>query len=583
MTGSILLVTSIITGFISLIYRPRFFFQTQSLAIIAAAIFLEIAFIRSDFSIQNVLFFSSTQKPLIYKIAGLWTNGDSSLLFWTSLLAFVSFISIRKEESESAYNIISRIFALFLLGLGAYIFLFSNPFIIVPKPPLEGMGLNPVLQDVAVSIHPPILYLGYVSYGPVFAYSLLILLRKEVRRDYISSMMFFSKIGFASLSAGIALGSWWAYRELGWGGYWFFDPVENISLLPWLIGIALHHTLMLSFRNNSMLKTTIFLGLLNFILVLFGMMLVRSGSLVSVHSFASNIEAGKYIIAAFGIMVTCVKGLYVHVILSFDFRHPEGEACLDRDLVTANEELDQKAQQASRGPDALLAKLRMMGGYNPHEVIYYSTFFIYLAALSIFVGIVYPPIYNIITGVSISLNNNYFQNIFLPLGLIITLFTLAGIFVGRKRNHAKIFSHVGLLIMVIGMALNSHLNKDLEFVGKEKETVEFADNIKVKLQNIRYADGPNYYRQIAEFWLYYNNEVITLKPENRLYRVENMLSAESDIHSFVAKDFYVVLGNVDGEKRLYANIYIRPFMSLIWLGMFLTASGVVISIFRPRP
>lgn len=551
MTGNILLIISILSGAISQIYRPRLFAIIQTISIILSSIYLEIAFIRSDFSLQNVLFFSSTQKPLIYKIAGLWTNGDSSLLFWLSIFALISLIALIREKSYDVALIISRIFAIFMGFLAVYIFFFANPFVIVPNPPSEGLGLNPVLQDVAVSIHPPILYLGYVSYGPVFAYALLILIRGEVKREYLSSMMLFSKIGFCSLSAGIALGSWWAYRELGWGGYWFFDPVENISLLPWLVGIALHHFLILSLKNGSFIRSTIFLGLLNFLLILFGMMLVRSGSLVSVHSFASNIEAGKYAIIAFGIMVACVMGLFIKVNLS------------------------------KRHPGILQSKISGTSGLKLNRLsevlIYYSAFFIYLAALSIFVGIIYPPLHNIFTGISISLNNNYFQNIFVPLGIIITLFTLAGLFVGQKRNHAKIFSHLGIIIMVIGMVLNTRFNKDLEFIGKEGETKEFTKDIKVKLQNIRYGDGPNYYRQIAEFWLYYKDDIIVLKPENRLYRIENMLSAESDIYSSITKDFYAILGNVDDKQKLYANIYIRPYMSLIWLGMFLTASGLAIS------
>lgn len=545
MTGSILLTISIISGLASMAWRPRFFFILQALALILASIYLEIAFVRSDFSIQNVLFFSSTQKPLIYKIAGLWTNSDSSLLFWTSILALVSFVSILRDKNKDIYLITSRVFASFLVFFAGYIYLFANPFIIVPKPPLEGLGLNPVLQDVAVSIHPPILYLGYTSYLPVFAYAILILLRKDAKKEYLEKMMFFSKIGFASLSAGIALGSWWAYRELGWGGYWFFDPVENISLLPWLIGIALHHLLILSLKNSSSIRSTIFLGLINFLLILFGMMLVRSGSLVSVHSFASNIEAGKYVIVAFAILFSATLGLYL-------YNCPKGSSI----------------------------KIRKVD--NSDNLIYYSSFFIYLAALTIFIGIIYPPLYNIFFGISASLSNDYFKNIFLPLGIIITLFTLSGLFAGRKSNHAKIFSHLGIVIMVIGMALNSYLNQDLEFIGKEGGVKEFGDNIKVKLQNIRYADGPNYYRQIAEFWLDYKDEIIVLRPENRFYRIENMISAESDIYSYLTKDFYAVLGNVDEEKRLYANIYIRPFMSLIWLGMFLTASGVVISFVRRK-
>lgn len=543
MIGSLLLKFSILSGFCSVVLRNRFFLYLQSLLCITSCLILLIAFINSDFSVQNVLFFSSKQSPLIYRIAALWGNGDSSLLFWTSTLSLVTLFATITEKDTKILKFISSIFSIGLILLCSYIYLFSNPFVLVPNPPLEGMGMNPVLQDMAISIHPPILYLGYVTYFVIFAYSAAILWIKDLKP--LSRMLFFSRIGFGFLSAGISLGSWWAYRELGWGGYWYFDPVENIALLPWLIAIVLHHALVMSVKKGSMVRSSIFLGMLNFLLVIFGMILVRSGQLVSVHSFAANMEAGIYIIGIFMIILAGSLYWYFGNISS---------------LL-----LDMKHQR--------------------NKLIEYGSIFLCLAALSILVGIIYPLIYKILYGIAISLDNRYFQIIFMPLGLIISLFTLASLLLDRQRVFvgffsqppSKILSHLGISIMVLGIILNNLLSQKIEFIGKEGQEIIYNDNLKVKLQNIRYSNGPNYYRQIAEFWIYHKDEIIVLKPENRLYRVENMLSAESDIYSFLDKDFYAVLGNVDKDKKLYANIYIKAWMSLIWLGMFLTSIGIGIS------
>jgi len=554
MIGNILLATSFGAAFFRLFIRKNFLFYIASICLISASIFLEIAFLRSDFTIQNVLFFSSLDSPIIYKMAGLWTNSDSSLLFLSSLLSLLCLVSCYKEGDHADF--IARIYAVFVFFLSAYIYFFANPFIEVKAPPAQGLGLNPVLQDVAVSIHPPILYLGYVAYIVPFAYALLMLHRKEIKTDCLNKMLIYARFGLFCLSSGIALGSWWAYRELGWGGFWFFDPVENVSLMLWMIGIAMYHYLMQAPRNSRFVVPSVSLSLINFLLIIVGIILVRSGSLVSVHSFSANVEAGKYIIIIFVCLVLSSTYLYFSNIRS-----------LREDLV-------QK--------------------YNYKEtIIICGSKFIYLATISIFVAIIYPLLYGLINGVSITLDNKYFHIIFIPLSIIICVFSFISLFltnisfnlktIFKNRNHAMVFSHLGIVILAMGVFLNSYRSQDLEFVGNVGKEIEYDADVKVRLQNLYYSNGPNYYRQIADFWVFYKGQIVNLKPENRLYRVENMLSSESDIYSFIAKDFYAVIGNIDSNGILFANIYIRPWMSMIWLGMFLTSVGVLLSMFRRVP
>jgi cytochrome c-type biogenesis protein CcmF len=541
--GNILIIASIICGFINFFIKGKIVYISQSILVIFAAILLLIAFITSDFSVQNVLFYSSTTKPLLYKIAGLWTSHSSSLVFWSSMLSIVTMISIIYEEDPVISKINSKIFGSFLSLMMLYIYLTANPFIPVPNPPKEGLGLNPVLQDIAVSIHPPMLYLGYVSYIVPFAYCIAMLITGKMQKQYLEKCMLFSKIGLFALTSGIGLGSWWAYRELGWGGYWFFDPVENISLMPWLLGIALHHSLIISCRNGKMTQASIALGLLNFVLIIFGMMIVRSGILLSVHSFASNISGGIYVIGAFGIVVLIICGLYWIRIPTLIIPGHK-----------ANDTINEKS-------------------------IFYGSILLYLATLSIFIGTIYPIIYQFILGYNISIDNGYFHVIFLPLGVIITIFSLWVVFINKaSKKTSMIVSHAGVGILVLGIILNSSFKKDMEFKGHVGDTMLFPGIAEVKLQNIRYGTAQNYHRQIAEFWINDGSETVILKPENRLYIIEELLSAESDIYSFVSKDIYAVLGQIEPDNTVHANIYLRPWMSLIWLGIFLTASGVLMSL-----
>ena len=522
--------------------RARLLFYIQVAFTLSACLSLLYAFVTNDFSVQNVFFYSSTQQPLIYKIGSLWGNHDASLLFFTTLLTLVSLIGSFSIKQQNAVKIMSLIATSMML----IIYFTSNPFVYIPRAPFEGLGMNPVLQDMAIAIHPPILYLGYVTYIIPYACFLGMLLSKG--RDDMESAYIASKFALGCLTVGISLGSWWAYRELGWGGYWFFDPVENISLIPWLIGIALHHSFMITMRNGKLFSATIALGLANFLFMLLGILIVRSGILVSVHSFASGIVGGQYIVGAFILLALATIIVYVRGVKLSD---NEGYGFAEKGIITGN-------------------------------VV------IVAATLCLMIGTFFPIIYQLVKGISISLSNQYFYYIFVPLALVIAL--LAVIiphlkprfkFILNTKNASMVLSHIGIVVLAVGIALNAILKQDIEFIGKIGAIVK-KDNFSVSLKNIKYSEGPNYYRQIGEFWIEKNNETIMLRPENRWYTIENAISAESDIYSFITKDIYVVLGSLEDDGTLHANIYIRPWMSLIWLGMFLTATGIFVSSIRRK-
>ena len=540
--GKTLILSSIISGLLySITGRYKQIFYVQTTCIILACLSLLYAFVTNDFSVQNVFFYSSTKQPLIYKIGSLWGNHDASLLFFSTMLSFVSLVGSFHIKSTNSIRLMSIISVAMML----IIYYTSNPFIHIPNAPSEGLGMNPVLQDMAIAIHPPMLYLGYVTYIIPYACFFGMLLSKK--QDDMAFAYIASKFALGCLTVGISLGSWWAYRELGWGGYWFFDPVENISLVPWLVGIALHHSFMITMRNGKLLSTTVALGLTNFILMLFGILLVRSGILISVHSFAAGIVGGRYILGAFVLLVAASITVYLMGIKKLSY---EKFTFQEKGIITGN-------------------------------VI------IIAATLCLMIGTLFPIIYQFVKGVNISLSNEYFYYIFVPLALLMVILSVIvpHLKQGFKlafntKNTAMIMSHTGMFILVIGIALNSTLKQDIEFVGKIGTSIKHG-NIAASLKNIRYSEGSNYYRQIGEFWIEYGNETVILKPENRLYRIENAISAESDIYSFVTKDIYVVLGSLEDNGTLHANIYIRPWMSLIWLGMFLTAMGVFVSTMIP--
>lgn len=380
---------SILTVVSSLyLYRSAtFFFYLSFLSTLLSFLLLVYGFIISDFSVQNVFLNSSTLKPLGFKIAASWASHEGSILLWLCLLQIIGFIYIALFNSRptQVYHII--ILALIQILFGSFIYFTSNPFDSLSFRPAQGLGLNPMLQDIALIIHPPILYLGYVCYVVPFTSACVILLTSSLDFVNLRAIKIFTNLGMLFSTLGIALGSWWAYRELGWGGFWFFDPVENISLFPWLSAIALHHSVLVTIKSGQMKNWTITLSIITFLLVVFGTFLVRSSVITSIHSFASSPKRAIYMLAIFAILATSslvlliLKGQNIGILLPTK---------LDK----------------------------------PRLIIWGSIFFL-IALVVLLCATIYPIVYSLLYQESITISERFFINNFII--FIIPTLLLAGI------------------------------------------------------------------------------------------------------------------------------------------------------------
>ena len=592
---------------LSIIQTYSFFFSC--ICLITAFILLVIAFITSDFSLRNVFLNSSTIKPLIYKIAGSWASHEGSFLLYTTLLSFVScaYIKLANYQQKTKLiqiSVLSFIQILFLF----FIYLTSNPFDSFKFSPNQGLGLNPMLQDEAISIHPPLLYLGYVGYIATYVNAILLLFRPQEAKEILNNNMLFTNFALMTLTSGIGLGAWWAYRELGWGGYWFFDPVENISLMPWLAGISLHHFLLINKKSGKLISWTIFTSFLPFLLTLYGIFFVRSGIISSVHNFAFSKERGLYLFSICSILT----GLSI---ITFIVKNNSFKRGIDF-LTNSN------IRNSDDTKDYL---------YNYKTIVVGNILWL-LALLSLFIALVYPVYYSFFYQNNVAIDPAYFHQIFIPIFIPLMLLAafipcfkinikifhnfiygvvaLGVLLILSKNaenigtiNAAIIFASIFLIVQMLGFTINKtnyfrqtlslhsasfilgHLSlgllafaistnvifsKDIEFIGKVRDSVT-KDNFIVKLDNIKFSNGQNYYRQIAEFSVQDSKgNIAILKPENRLYKIENSLSQETDIFSYLSHDIVATLNKINGEN-IHAVILYRPMISLIWLSVFLIA------------
>ncbi len=576
------------------------FFYLSWLSTLLSFLLLVCGFIISDFSIQNVFLNSSTLKPLGFKIAASWASHEGSILLWLCLLQTIGVIYIALFNSRPArvYHII--VLALIQILFGSFIYFTSNPFDSLSFRPAQGLGLNPMLQDIALIIHPPILYLGYVCYVVPFTSACVMLLTSNLDYANLRDIKIFTNLGMLFSTLGIALGSWWAYRELGWGGFWFFDPVENISLLPWLSAIVLHHSILVTIKSGRMKNWIITLSIITFLLVVFSTFLVRSTVLTSIHSFASSPERAIYMLAIFAILA--ISSLVLLLV---------------------------KGQNITQSDSTGLDKHKFK-----HKLIIWGSIFFLIALVVLLSATIYPVVYSLLYQESITISERFFINNFIIFiiptvllagiayntrkkQLLILAISLAITFISSyqiqygfisacavtfslfliiqncycvltksnffrtklKANMAMILGHLGFGLLVLTITLNSLLQSEVDFIGKVGDKVT-AGGFEVTLKDIRISSAQNYYRQIAEFWIQdQQNNITILKPENRLYIIEKQLSQESNIYSYLTYDLYAVLSKIDDDV-IHAKIYYKPMMSLIWLSIMLTAGGLLIGLFK---
>jgi len=607
-------VFSITTSILAIFTKrsiKAYIFWVSSLAIITAFILLILAFITSDFSVKNVFLNSSTIKPLIYKIAGSWASHEGSMLLYVSMLSFISSLYTKVVNYQgNTRNVQITILAFIQILFLFFIYYTSNPFDNFKFAPEQGLGLNPVLQDKALSIHPPLLYMGYVSYVTLYVNAILLLLIPKERTTLIKDSLRLSGFALIMLTAGIGLGAWWAYRELGWGGYWFFDPVENISLMPWIAGISLHHFLLVTNKSRKFFYWSVITSFVAFLLTLYGLFFVRSGIITSVHSFAFSRERGFYLFVICSILTFLAFAAFI-------VRKKENHTG-SKDNVASVLTIRDKA---------------IMGG----NILWIT------ALLSLFIAVIYPIYQSFFYENNVAIDPEYFHQIFIPIFIPLMLIAAIILYLNNHQSFSRklihllipflitlvifhyipkpsiistaiifastllmiqmtnlfliesnyfqksltprklslIIGHFSLGLLAFSININVLFSKEIEFIGKTGESVS-DEFFLVKLDNIRFSNTEVYYRQIAEFSVQDNNgNVVILKPENRLYKIENSLSQETDIYSYLTHDMLASLSKVNGNT-IHAIIYYKPMIWFIWLSIFLIAGSFVIYITKVK-
>ena len=398
LSGNLLLITCLVTSslqFSNLFTNNLFtnnnvklFSTIQFVSIFLAFLILIILFTQSNFNFELVTFHSHSEKPLLYKISGAWGNHEGSLLLWILILTLFNFFYSLSNESNKFYkNKVIAVQSILIIGFVLFSIILSNPFSLSENPHSEGFGLNPILQDPLLAIHPPILYFGYVGFSLIFSLAVAGLLTGNIDNVWAESVKPWTFLAWTFLTAGIALGSYWAYYELGWGGYWFWDPVENASLMPWLAATALIHCVVVLQKKNTMQSWTVLLAIITFSLSLMGTFLVRSGVLNSVHTFASDPGRGLYILCF----------LFLVLVTSFTI------------YAIKSDSIDKENSYSIVSRDA---------GIMVNNWVLITILFI------VFLGTIYPLFTDLVLNTSLTVGPNYYVMTITPVILILLFFMI---------------------------------------------------------------------------------------------------------------------------------------------------------------
>ena len=593
-------------GFLSLVFAIVINFYLSLLTLLSF-FSLMYAYVVSDFSNYNVFQNSHSNKPLIYKISGTWGNHEGSMLLWLCILSIFSFFFSFTKNIEDNFQKLTLIIQAFLhILFGLFIVFTSNPFLVNSILVNEGLGLNPILQDPGLAVHPPILYAGYVGYSIVFSIAIAGLFQnKDDEWLYIAKK--WSLISWTFLTGGIALGSYWAYYELGWGGWWFWDPVENISLMPWIAGLALVHSLMMVRGEQAIKKWIVFLSILCFSLSVFGTFLVRSGILTSVHSFAADASRGIFILLIFFI----VTGFGFLVFL---LKEPKKSNALNLLFI------------------------------NKVSALVINNILMIIATLTILLGTIYPIIIEVLYNKRISVGGPYFNSTVIPimipgfllmsiapilswqtnkinnskkyvlafiilsvlvliqsyfldfntwgfvgllLGFWIILASIIAIFSSYKiKINIKFFkiinphvAHIGVGIAIIGITCSSVFQNELDFNLNEGD--KFNVNGKTVLFEKIETTNQNNFQSLRGKFLFdiEKNQSKEIEAGKNYYPVSKMITSEAGILHQWNKDIYFILGD-QKNNEWFVKVLINPFVSFIWLGVIIMMYSGLIAVSR---
>ncbi len=590
------------------------------LLVLAAFVVLTGAYLNSDFSVLNVVENSHSAKPLLYKFTGVWGNHEGSMLLWILILsAFGALVGIfggnlpgdLRAATLAVQGWISTGFTLFLLTT-------SNPFTRVANPPLQGGDLNPILQDIGLAIHPPLLYIGYVGFSITFSFAVAALILGRTDAAWARWVRPWTLLAWSFLTLGIAMGSYWAYYELGWGGWWFWDPVENASFMPWLAGTALLHSAIVMEKREALKVWTVLLAIFTFSLSLLGTFLVRSGVLTSVHAFATDPARGVFILGLLTVFIGGSLSLYAW-----------------------------RASALKQG--GLFAPISREGG------LVLNNLFLTAACAAVFVGTLYPLVLDAIGGDKISVGAPFFNLTFGPLmvplliavpygpllswkrgdllaatqrlyaalglALLMTLFTfwlwgmekilaplgvglavwvMAGAIseivtrvklfeIGPSRAFARLtglpgsawgtaMAHFGIGLAVLGIVTASAFQEERVATMRPGDTLELA-GYQVTFDGAAPRSGPNYTEEVGHFTIRSGGALVTeLDPSKRIYTARKMPTTEAAIFTSGVSQLYLSLGEGRGDGGVDVRVYYKPLITLIWIGCVIMAFGGFLSI-----
>ena len=564
------------------------------------------SFISSDFSNETVFNHSHTTVPTFYKISGAWGNHEGSLLLWLLVLTlFIFLFLLRSNDQPKKYRILTLLFQQIII-VGFFVFLIktSSPFNYIFPIPNEGLGLNPILQDPALAIHPPILYLGYVGSSIIFSSALAAVVTNYISSSWAKHIKKWILTSWIFLTLGILLGSIWAYYELGWGGFWFWDPVENVSLMPWLALITLLHCTLVLEKKQILTSWVVILSIATFTLSMCGTFLVRSGILNSVHTFANDPERGLYILIFLFILVF----LSIFIFLFF----------YKSEKTTTNSFF-----WLSKETSILVNNWFMM--YFLSVVLIGTTYPIFLEVLSSEKISVGPPFYNKLIipflvpfllamaigpklkWIKSELENKLNLILFLIISLLLSTFiirnldinflintilvtsafylfliTLKDFFSKKFKNLSQNLAHFSFSLLILSILFNNFLSTEIITNLKINETYE-NDALKINFEGIEQRDEQNFKAIIGKFVVEHNGgQTDIMQPELRIYNQPNIITSEADIKTTLYKDKFMTMNSVQNQEYFNIRYQVKPFMIWIWLSTFLISLSGLIGFFKKR-
>ncbi len=589
---------------------------------------LEYAYLTRDFSVAYVASTSNSKLPLFYTIAALWGGHEGSLLLWVFILSAFSAVAVwlhwRTQPAIMPYLIAVESAVMF--GFMMLIVFLSNPFERLIPAPLDGKDLNPLLQDPAMTMHPPLLYMGYVGFSIPFAFAMAALFSGRLGEEWIKVTQRWTIFAWLCLTAGIMMGGYWAYYELGWGGYWGWDPVENASFMPWLVGTAFLHSVMVQEKRKMFKVWNLFLIIVTFSLSLIGTFLVRSGVLTSVHTFATDPERGLYILIFLGVVLGIAFGTLI-------VRAPKLKSQIELDSVVSRE-----------------------------SVFLFNNLFFLVAAATVFLGTLYPLMIETLKGAKVTVGPPYYNAVFMPiaLGLLflmgvgpyiawrkasldnlkknfqtplliacgVTLaavgagfrspFTIAGAFVvgfatttiavdigkvsaffsrrdhvgfarglflafrNNQRRYAGMVTHVGVLVMVVGVIASTVYQTEKVVSMRAGDELALGP-YRVQLTGIHDVQGPNWTAREGRFALYRGDRLLTeLTPQKRVYDATQTPTTESAIYTINMGHVFLTMPEVSPDGVAAVRGVLNPLILWVWGGGGIMGLGVLLNMFRPR-